>query len=454
MRKFFFYVTWILFAGLRTIAQTPDELSSQSKEFEKEGNIEKAIAFAQQAADADKSNWRSSWELGELILNKSERKGDALAPFTAARNRGYTKPIVYHKLAMCHFHLEQYDTAIRLLNHSIAENKRIFEQAKAVNNISEASHAGFQIGDSYVWLTKIFNALEDYQSYYDAARQVQLYDPKSRWNTQVLEGSARARMNDRITNGDFVAALAFGREELDIAKHASPNQSHSQQETFLELLENRAKLGTITPAYTHKILAVYFNNFEATYPWKGTQASHKRKMTDHEKHVAIIDQKIMTMTVESLSNGQLSLSWDSVNIDEPIRDVKTYEANDMVEPLWPPNQEFVEVFKNRYQDFDTFFMVWNGPTKEAIGGAGSMLPGYPQRGTVRIHPDHGTVIWIHEFFHSLETKTGISPPHGFREADRKHFPEWKGETNNELDYYRWHFTTKFNDFGFANLKFR
>jgi hypothetical protein len=60
---------------------------------------------------------------------------------------------------------------------------------------------------------------------------------------------------------------------------------------------------------------------------------------------------------------------------------------------------------------------------------------------------YGTL--LHEFFHTIENLTGISPAHGFRSPEQ--FPEWKGTT--ELDYYRRHFETTLSRFGFDKLNF-
>src|SRR5688572_14275231 len=115
----------LLFVTLTGIAypQSAEELSQKSKEYEQAGDIAQAILYAEKAANADAKNWMLSWQLGELILNKSDRKGDALAAFTEANLRGYQAPIVYHKQAMCHFHLGDHEKATELLIRSIEENK-------------------------------------------------------------------------------------------------------------------------------------------------------------------------------------------------------------------------------------------------------------------------------------------------------------------------------------------
>src|SRR5687767_6365487 len=129
MRYRIFYAALVL-SATPCHAQTAQELSKLAKQYEQEGKLELAVAHAEKAAQADPKNWRLAWDLGEMLLYKTTDREKALTTFTDALNRGYTHPIVYHKQAMCHFHLGHYTTAIDLLNRSIMENKELLRKAE------------------------------------------------------------------------------------------------------------------------------------------------------------------------------------------------------------------------------------------------------------------------------------------------------------------------------------
>src|SRR5687768_8630339 len=115
LNRFLFTLIAVAFL-LNAHAQKAQKLLAKSKAFENDGNIEEAIVYAEKAVAADKKDWQLWWNLGELILYKTDRKADALTPFSEAFNLGYQKPITYHKQAMCYFHLGDYHKAIALLN--------------------------------------------------------------------------------------------------------------------------------------------------------------------------------------------------------------------------------------------------------------------------------------------------------------------------------------------------
>lgn len=64
-------------------------------------------------------------------------------------------------------------------------------------------------------------------------------------------------------------------------------------------------------------------------------------------------------------------------------------------------------------------------------------------------------VYVHEYFHLVERRAGITPSHGFSpdriytENKRIHFPEWKGL--GQYDYYLFHFNTTIRESGFTKL---
>ncbi|MDH5654680.1 MAG: hypothetical protein OEZ34_02155 [Spirochaetia bacterium] len=455
------YFIFILFIYLLTISLPAEKASERasktykrSLKYEIKGQIDRAIETAIKAEALDPSYWRYSWHLGELYLYHKKDGEKCLKAYTDAIQKGYDRPISYHKQAHCYYEMQKYDQSIDHFLLSIEKNKIRLKNAEAENKQKEANHAKYQIGDSYSWLAHLYIKKDRYFRSYKAAKEIEKYDPDKRNLSVMLHDGISRMVYNAISYGNLKRALELCREEVKIvSRYGREPDKRIPRKTLCELIEKRIHLGKIQPVYTHNITAFYFRHLQTEYDWKNKKKSINRKMTDAEQRTSGTYMNVLTMLIESMSDGKLSLSWKSVYLSRPLTDVILNESKDEVSPVFNSHAEFIKQYKKYVDKLDTAYLIWNGPTGEAKGGSTRIAGVPPVRGFVVIHPEHSMGIWLHEFFHVIENIAGISPSHGYYKPQRKHFPAWKGETGNQTDYFWWHFQTSVKNFGYEKIRF-
>ena len=281
------------------------------------------------------------------------------------------------------------------------------------------------------------------------------------------------------------AADLFGRiSELgklhpQIAKSWGPNLLDS--DTHLQLAQRMLTQPRRQPDYTHRFLLVFIH--EVSIDQAG---SHNNRITGtttlNEQHKSRARHAFSALRgyLESLSQGRLSSTFTTLEYPGTVKafrvrpdgtngEIREPDLNNASPSLWP-------LLRDRYQQVDSIVYIWGGGgDKLAQYATGGSLPQVlvpwtlysPLRGFIQI-PGHRLInsyaplLVMHEFFHTVESMSGIKPSHGYKPAFRDQFPEWKG--TSQLDYYRWHFDNtipqRFNtktDFkperGWANLNF-
>ena len=454
----FFLFLFIYFLSFSLPAEKVSEKASifykNSLNYEKKGQIDRAISEAIKAESLDPSYWRYSWHLGELYLYHKKDGEKCLKAYTDAIQKGYDQPISYHKQAHCYYEMQSYAESIDHFLLSIEKNKIRLKNSEAEKNIKDADHARYQIGDSYSWLAHLYIKKERFLSSYEAAKETEKYDPDKRNLSVMLHDGISRVLYNAISYGNLERALELCKEEEKIvSRYGREPDPRIPRKTLCTLIEKRIRLGKIQPVYTHKITVFYFRHLETKYSWKNKIITINRKMTEAEQRTSIIYMNVLSMMIESMSDGKLSLAWERIYLSGPLKDVVPNESKEEVSPVFNSHPEFIKQYKKKMDTLDTAYFIWNGPTGEAKGGSGKIAGIPPVRGFVVIHPEHSMGIWLHEFFHVVENIAGISPSHGYYKQQRKYFPAWKGETGNQTDYFHWHFQTSVKNFGYEKIRF-
>jgi hypothetical protein len=413
--------------------------------------------FYEAALGVNRYNPDNQWAPGllgesvEMLADSGEDVSEALDVLDDAIKAGKRPIKLTITKATILARINKGDQAHKSLDNVYTEQQKKLKKLQNAGSEKEISQAKKVLVDILIGRAAIYRIQRDDYHYHQTALEIEKTDPNHKRVPEMVVSGLATLAYESIANGDLQQALAYTLEEEKLnKKYKRETDWRIPRYTFAEVIQKRIDLGEIEPLYTHKIHATFFNHLKVSYDWKGSVKSIDRRMKDYEKQTAYSRQKVLTMLIESMSNGALSLEWYNTEVNTPITNV---EVNDeSVKPRWRAQKEYQDMVLNQIDTFDTFFRIWNGPTGEAVGGARSLEYG-KIRGTVRIHPEHSQGIWIHEFFHVVEAKVGIRPTHGYYADARKKFPQWKGPTKNQLHYFRWHFETTVNEYGYQNFRF-
>ncbi len=258
-----------------------------------------------------------------------------------------------------------------------------------------------------------------------------------------------------IANKNYIEAISyFKQSELFSKNNPIVLNWFLKQEinTQIELIEDRIKLGNCKPIYENKILSFFIKNTDVKFKaLNGNTIQSKSSITEEEVQIAILYQKVLKEFVESMSEGKYSIIFDNKFFEGTLTDIKvsSFGGLDTREPIfetiYPPISYLF--FENR-DKYDTLAIYWNGlDISTTANGGGFSYPYinyqmYSQNRGYMSFPTNWNdeslaISTSHEFFHNIESLTGITPTHGFDSNNRKYFPEWKGD--GQLSYFKWQF---------------
>lgn len=205
---------------------------------------------------------------------------------------------------------------------------------------------------------------------------------------------------------------------------------------LLRIVEDRRRLGVIAPRDTHRIGIIWVTDIYRVR-FDGSRA-HQRDVTDELKVLSRIGLGAVRASIEALTHGRWTLAFDEVDA------VATHPEGS---PLKPPNPDHLDLeryFLENTDRHDTYITI-STTTSPSMG----LARRYPVVNGVLYGPHRGMAavssgsyrLSLHEFFHCIEWVSGGlgGPVHGWREPERRRYPNWRGTT--EWEYYRWHFDT-------------
>ena len=239
------------------------------------------------------------------------------------------------------------------------------------------------------------------------------------------------------------AAFGEGRYDEAIRQYRLAREQGSRWDWLPELIETveaRSRLGVIAPADTHRIGIIWVTDIHRVRS-DGSRA-HQRDVTEEQKVLWRIQLGAIRATIEAFTEGRWTLAFDEVDA------VATHPEGS---PLKPPNPDHLnlERYFLEHADRHDTYITFSTTTSPSMGLArrypvvNGVLYG-PHRGMAAVSTGSYSLV-LHEFFHCVEWVSGGlgGPAHGFREPERRSFPNWRGTT--EFDYYRWHFATTLRD---------
>jgi tetratricopeptide (TPR) repeat protein len=253
-----------------------------------------------------------------------------------------------------------------------------------------------------------------------------------------------------FVKGKFSDAIIF-YQKVDEYIDKNPDKAdyfdHKYRDfSMVEMVKKRAELGEIKPKWEHRVLIIFVNKVSA--PYQGNRI--ETIMDDKYRRSAVLASRVCTQYAEVLSNGKLTMVFDTVTIHSTITRIEDdglVPADRIIYSLEPYPSDLL---KDNIDKYDSFLFVWNHKNEKGQsyyngyhgwGGVNNIafqpfvFEG-PVRGRIIISTGlierPGTI--FHELFHTLEKCYGITPIHGFLDENRSNFPEWKG--NGEMDYYQ------------------
>ncbi|TFG60934.1 MAG: hypothetical protein E4H36_11245, partial [Spirochaetales bacterium] len=277
------------------------------------------------------------------------------------------------------------------------------------------------------------------------------------WDADAEKAPIRSRERNKAL--EAYEAFAAGKYDAALTKlrglTVSPDERTSL-ETMIRIWEKRRSLGTVNPSFVYKALVININSVDVT-----TQAGKHvtAKMTEKEKDLAELYQELTKKTYEAFSNGEMTIDFEPLYIDDTLTSLSYPSESGMEFPRLDSIPGLPELLRKKMGGFD--ILVVHSPggiTGTALGGEWAVpyieyaLYG-PRRGRLILNTAHNYGIWVHELFHSLEGHGGISPIHGYYSEPRLNFPDWHGVSGDQFDYFDWHFGTTLKKTGYRNLSF-
>jgi hypothetical protein len=218
---------------------------------------------------------------------------------------------------------------------------------------------------------------------------------------------------------------------------------------MLELVQNRKQLGQIQPNRVHRVCVIYIR--ELNVIGKSGKIVSRQDVTKKQKQNLQKIQQLLNQVIISMSDGKWSLSFEHQDA------ISTYKKGAKLKPDNPDHLNLGRFFFENCDNYDTFITCSNtrSPAR-ALARRYPYINGVlysPHRGMAALNASkHGFETWLHEFFHCIEWVSGGlgGPAHGYRKKERTKYVQWKGD--NELNYYRWHFTNTLPNIGWNKLQ--
>ncbi|MFH2115590.1 MAG: hypothetical protein ABIJ86_13920 [Spirochaetota bacterium] len=238
------------------------------------------------------------------------------------------------------------------------------------------------------------------------------------------------------------SAFAEGRYDEALSLYRSAREMGSRMGTMPELLrlvEERRALGEIDPVNTHRIGIIHV-----------TRIGDQPDVTEAQKVIWHAYSGVVKRMIEVFTEGQWTLSFEEMEARSD------WVEGSSLNPHNPDHLDLERYFLATEGRLDSYITLSN--TVSPARGLARQYPLVngvlygPSRGLGLVNAEtHGFGVLLHEFFHTVEWGTGISPAHGFEDEFRGAFPGWTG--TSEWEYYQWHFATTLKNQDWTRLSF-
>lgn len=254
---------------------------------------------------------------------------------------------------------------------------------------------------------------------------------------------------EAFAQGDYDKAIA-ALKKLSV----SPDERTSLK-TMIKTWEKRKRLGSIKPRFVYRALVINLNHLNA----KDHRGKHYNiKMTPEEIQTAELYQEMTKKTYEAFSDGEMSVKFERHYFNAPIKAL-TAPTGDGNMPRLDSVKGVPELLYKKAATYDLLVVHWPGGVHGTALGGGWPIPYIegvlqgPYRGRLILNTWHNYGIWVHEMFHSMEAHSSIKAIHGYYSNTRGLFPDWKGESGDQFDYFQFQFDAFVKKSGYENLSF-
>ncbi len=464
---------WLLFLlplALSSLAsQDRQQLIKQAQAYEAKSEHQLALALYFKINDLQPKDSWIAWRIGSTLFTHLGRIADGAKWFIESINRSPENIDLYFHVFAAADALEDMDLAQEVL-------QRLKANALPAAQLNPERRKGLL--ESLGRYIAILKDRERYQEAYALIQWGLSYDKglESWWFTNASLYVYQGLGHIAFGQGKASQARAFYQMGLDLSKSKSglgrelPKLDLSEMITATRDWEARKKPNKV---FVHKIVSLYLAKTEVDQVYKdGVRRSSSRSITPLQRMRSAIIEPVLTRLVEAWSGGQMTLSWNKMDLDATVTAIHEDTFNS--DPTWTPDLSRIvtndgtdlgELLYDLVSSYDTVLWYWEGQSVSNIASGGMLnLPLVPwQLDSVGRGYINFPISWpmanflsalMHEFFHVVEAMATISPTHGFQKQVRSSFLAWTGE--GQFDYFRWHFkntlASRFQSLGFLAQK--
>ena len=257
-------------------------------------------------------------------------------------------------------------------------------------------------------------------------------------DAELLWGGHRALVKDQ-----YDAALKYYRTALQ------RRSMFAGLDVLIEMVEERQRLGRISPADVHQMVAIYVAS--VTSVGRDGQTATRPDVTDAQRADWSIYLVMLRKLVEAMSAGNWTLAIEERTATATVPEGSSLKAGN------PDHLGLGRWYFETSDSVDTYVTFSNGFSPNfGLARRYPFVEGVlygPHRGMMELNSP-SFVTLLHEFFHVIEWSSGGAIPvaHGFEPGQRKAYPAWTGKA--ELDYYRWHFAQTLPPLGWKRFNHR
>lgn len=472
--NYFYLILSILFLSSILLLVTKVHADSKSAhkyykqmvEYRQRKQYKNALYYAKKAEAADPKNGWYSAILAHLYQWNLNRPDSARSAYQRALTKKYSEPWMYRNMAQLSWANQKNDQAEKEIQTAIQlANSRLLALENQKKSQKQIKIAARDLISGYGLLAKNQIDLGDFKNGMETANRG--YDLVKKYQVRELGNLDYYLVYARVLGNYWLGHISAAEQEfIEAANHYQAAINHLNDNPkminwskeweihqLLSTMKKRQQLGHIDPEYIHKIHAMYIQNVDVKFKSQtGKTISAKNSLTKLQIKKSKIFQGVLKAWVETWSGGKMGLKYSHKEMDRTIHDIKVSKSGSIesrqprIESIKPELGSYLYEKSNEY---DTFIYYWNAEGFATTANGGSQLypfvtyqlngalRGYMSMPTNWVKLPSGFNTLLHEFFHTIESMSGIKPMHGFQKQNRHFFPGWKGK--GQLSYFRWQF---------------
>ncbi len=449
-------------------------LAAQKKIAEAEEMYRRAVAASPQ------SGWILA-DTGQFHLWHTKKYDLALSHFDKALGVKYEQIWVFRQKGIVLFRMGRNEEAEETWKEAVRRGEaglqgKPEERAKSERELTAA--AG--------WLADLYTNRDDYRSALAVLDRAVALVPHTKDPTLAMAGlrAASSLGHQALGKKEYNAAQEYFSSAKRYAARSEKAEDRAEAgdiDLLIKLAEKRRTLGSLQPLHTYRIQVVFIPRTDADFvSLKGEKIKAKRELTQSMRVRTRWMAESLARLWEAMSDGKLEVEVRFAEVDTTLEHfhlVISKNENTAGKEIRQPDlekssPELVKFFGEHSTETDTFVLIWNGEgiATTANGGSrpipvnekSSIVRGFVHISAERLLPPGGTVLFLHEMQHTVESIVGNLAVDGKLETRKRAFPQCDGSA--EIRFFACHFEkilpgqfenkAKFKDPGVQNFNFR